>query len=320
MCNKQIHTHTHTYIHQGADYIKKGVRGGRLVFTGSRASGSERASSSSGSDRGSAGLRTPSPADELHRSLVLAKNIPGSPGHKATGKPKRPGASISRNSSAGSLRSAGDVGDVDIMFRNGGGRSGATEGIRGALEWTDETGIRIDDILEDAKKAANSPKRDLGGAGAMVVSRTAAASRSPSVAPSADSSRLSVGTAHTRATAGVHVQGAGGSVASVSLAANRRPGSDYPGVDRPGVDRPGIGRPGADQLVSAASSDSASVSSLSLASNRRPAIAPLMAARLGLTIGGASPTPGGSVSSGMRVPPAAPVSNTRDPLPIGLSR
>ena len=135
--------------------FKQGRGGSKLVMGGGKIAGSRASdrpgsgSSGSGSDAGRG-----SPADELYRSRLTARQVPGSPGGSRV--PTPPEASQGPRGQAprrkpGSRGS--DVGGEDIEFSIK-HRPATASSSGSAGEWEDNTGIRIDDILQQARSAA----------------------------------------------------------------------------------------------------------------------------------------------------------------------
>lgn len=136
--------------------FKQGRGGGKLVMGGgsiakgaaSRASIRPGSSSSAGS--GSSG----SPADELYRNRVTSRLMPGSPGGSRVPTPPERGQGprgAAPRRAPGSRGSSVAGEDIDLAFRHRPGIEG-TDG--STAEWEDGTGIRIDDILAQARGAA----------------------------------------------------------------------------------------------------------------------------------------------------------------------
>jgi hypothetical protein len=228
---------------------------------GDEARGSGSASGSSGS-AGSAG-RT-SPADELYRSRLTARLVPGSPGGsrvptppEGQAGPRGPAPRRAPGSRGSSI--AGD--DIELAIKR---RPDSASTSGSAAEWVDSTGIRIDDILSVAKGAAAQ-------AGTPDRSRAWKAGDRQSPALSVGSGSSSSGERKA-----VVVAGNGAKSRPESEASDA--GSRQPPVPRVPADHlhpQPLGRP-----------------------TRPPVMAPLMAARLGIkpqqAIGGRAMAPLGS--------------------------
>jgi len=131
--------------------FKQGRGGSKLVMGGGKVAGSRATdrpgsgSSGSGSDAGRA-----SPADELYRSRLTARQVPGSPGGSRV--PTPPEESKGARGQA-PRRKSGAVGGDDIEFSIK-HRPGTASSSGSAADWEDNTGIKIDDILQQARSAA----------------------------------------------------------------------------------------------------------------------------------------------------------------------
>ena len=147
-----------------AAHFKKGRRGGKLVMgTGTGAKigktprgGDGRPESSSSGSAGSAGRE--SPADELYRSRLTARLVPGSPsGSRGPTPPEgsrgQRGAAPRRTMDSRGSSVAGD--DIEFSIKH---RPDSASTSASGAEWEDNTGIRIDDILSQARGAAANGK------------------------------------------------------------------------------------------------------------------------------------------------------------------
>ena len=243
--------------------LKQGRGGSKLVMgsvrsakKGSSSSASDRPGSGSGSSASGSGGRS-SPADELYRSRLTGRMLPGSPGGSRVPTPPE-GAQGPRGAAPrrvpGSRGSSVAGEDIDLSVK----RRPETASSAGSAVEMDDTGIRIDDILAQARGAAAA-----AAAGKATPDRSRAwkpGDRSPALSGSGSSGAKADGSGTSSSQEGSVAKGAAG----------REPAAPAPSATA-GTD----GRPA-----------------------RPPVMAPLMAARLGIkpqqAIGGRTMAPLGS--------------------------
>lgn len=254
--------------------LKQGRGGSKLIMgggktagpasrpAGSGSSGSQNRSGSASSGSGSDAGRG-SPADELYRSRLTARLVPGSPGGSRVPTPPEAaqgarGAAPRRAQGSRGSSVAGE--DIEFNLKH---RPGTASSSGSAAEWEDNTGIRIDDILAQARGAAAAAA---GGKGTPDRSR-AWRPGDPSPAPSGSGSS---GLGRQIAASSSSGSGDGNANPAMSRHAQPPPPSAMPGSGNGAAGRPG----------------------------RPPVMAPLMAARLGIkpqqAIGGRTMAPLGS--------------------------
>jgi hypothetical protein len=141
--------------------FKQGRGGSKLVMgglksarNGASSSTSDRPGSGSGSSASGSGGRS-SPADELYRSRLTARMVPGSPGGSRVPTPPEGshgprGAAPRRAPGSRGSSVAGE--DIEIAVKRT--HRPETASSAGSAAEMDETGIRIDDILAQARGAA----------------------------------------------------------------------------------------------------------------------------------------------------------------------
>ncbi len=134
--------------------FKQGRGGSKLVMGGGKVTGSRATdrpgsgSSGSGSEAGRA-----SPADELYRSRLTARQVPGSPGGSRVPTPPEESKGARGQAPRRKPGVTGAVGGEDIEFSIK-HRPGTNSSSGSAADWEDSTGIKIDDILQQARSAA----------------------------------------------------------------------------------------------------------------------------------------------------------------------
>lgn len=189
--------------------LKQGRGGSKLVMGSVRSS--KNGASSSASDRpgsGSSGSGSggrSSPADELYRSRLTGRKLPGSPGGSRVPTPPE-GAQGPRGAAPrrmpGSRGSAVAGEDIDLSVK----RRPDTASSAGSAVEMDDTGIRIDDILAQARGAAAA-----AAAGKTTPDRSRAwkaGDRSPAPSGSGSSGAKADGSGSSSSREGTSVGGA----------------------------------------------------------------------------------------------------------------
>jgi len=266
--------------------FKQGRGGSKLVMggvksakNGASSSTSDRPGSGSGSSASGSGGRS-SPADELYRSRLTARLVPGSPGGSRVPTPPEGshgprGAAPRRAPGSRGSSVAGE--DIELAVKRS--HRPETASSAGSAAEMDETGIRIDDILAQAR-----------GAAAAAAGGKATPDRSRAWKPGDRSPALSG-------------SGSSGAKADGSGSSSSREGSAIGAASRQPA-------PPAPAAAGSANGQSA----------RPPVMAPLMAARLGIkpqqAIGGRSMAPLGSSNR----PAEAPSPGKLEPSPTAAKR